>query len=91
MGNIFYTLDREVISLLEEQLELQLYAFFKKKIVNTSSRLEWLRYQPKAKSKFNIPLCRMFPLPVVWFSLNDVVKKNVHYPVTTGLLFNDSV
>ena len=91
MGNIFYALNIKVILLSKDQLELQLHAFCKKKTVNTSSRLERLRYQPRAKSIFNIPLCRMFLLPIVWFSLNDVVKKNLHYPLSTGLLFNDSV
>ena len=40
MGDIFCDLDMEVILLSEDQLELQWHAIFKKKTVNTSSRLE---------------------------------------------------
>jgi len=46
------------------QLGLQLHGFLKE-IVNTSSRLERLGYQPRAKSKINIPLCHMISLLVV--------------------------
>ncbi len=35
--------------LSQDQLELQLHGFLKKEIANTSSRLEWLRYQPRTK------------------------------------------
>ena len=31
MGGTFYALDMEVLPLFKDQLELQLYAFFKKK------------------------------------------------------------
>ena len=57
MDEIFFALDLEVVPLSEDQLELQLHAFLRKKIVNTSFRYERLRYQPNAKSKPNIPLC----------------------------------
>ena len=63
----------EVILLSEDQLELQWHAIFKKKTVNTSSRLERSRYPVRAKSKLNISLCRMIPLHV----LRHFLKKNV--------------
>jgi hypothetical protein len=57
---------------------------FEKRNCDTSSCLEHLRYQPKAKSKINIPLCRMISLPVVRPCLeNDVMNLAVYF-VTCG-------
>ena len=36
MGGILYALDVEVLHLSQDQLELQMYTFFKKEIINTS-------------------------------------------------------
>lgn len=81
----------EVLPLSEDQLELQLHAFLKKESVNTSSRLERLRYQPRAKSKLNIPLCRMVPLPVVrHFLKNDVMNLAAHF-VACGYMEGNGV
>ena len=55
-------------------------AFFKKETVDRSSPLELLRYQPRTKSKLNIPLCRMVPLPVDrHFLKNDVMNLVAHF------------
>ena len=70
----------KVIPLSEDELELQLHALLKKKTVHTSSRLEWLRFQPKANFKLNIALCRMVPLPVVrFFFENDGMNLAGHF------------
>jgi hypothetical protein len=53
------------LPLSENELELEIHGILKKKCMNTTSRLEKLRFQPRRKSKINIPLCRMVPLPVV--------------------------
>ena len=91
MDDMFCALDLEVVPLSEDQLEMQLHTFFKKKIVNTSSRLERLRYQPRAKSKFNIPLCRMIALPVVRpFFKNDVINLAAHF-VACGYMEGNGV
>jgi hypothetical protein len=53
--------------------------------VNTTSRLEKLRFQPRRKSKINIPLRRIVPLPVVRPILkNDVMNLVAHF-VACGL------
>jgi hypothetical protein len=57
--------DVVVEPLTEDQLELQMHGLLKNKTMNTSSRLDHLRYQPKAKSKINIPLCCMISLLIV--------------------------
>jgi hypothetical protein len=57
--------DVAVEPLTKDQLELQMHGLLKKVIVNISSRLEYLRYQPREKSKINIPLCHMNYLLVV--------------------------
>jgi hypothetical protein len=50
--------------------------------VNTTSRLEKLRFQPRRKSKINIPLCRMVPLPIVCpFLKNDIMDLTAHFVV----------
>ena len=77
--------------LSQDQLELELHGFLKKETVNTSSRLERLRYQPRAKSKINIPLCRMISLPVVRpFLKNDVMNLAAHF-VTCGYMEGNGV
>jgi hypothetical protein len=52
------------LPLSENELELEIHGILKE-CVNTTSRLEKIRFQPRKKSKINIPLCRMVPLPVV--------------------------
>jgi hypothetical protein len=84
-------LDATPQHLSEDQLDLQLHGFLKKETVNTSSRLERLRYQPRAKSKINIPLCRMISLPVVRpFLKNDVMNLAAHF-VTCGYMEGNGV
>ena len=58
----------------QRPLVLQLHAIFLKKIIVIYFLLERLRYQPRAKSKFNSPLCQMVSLPIVRpFLKNDVM------------------
>lgn len=77
--------------LSEDQLELQMHAFLKKEIVNTHSRIEQLRHQPREKSKLHIPLCRMLSLPVVKpFLKNDVMNLAAHF-VTCGYMEGNAV
>ena len=83
--------DAALQPLSADQLELQLHGFLKKETVNTSSYLERLRYQPRAKSKINIPLCRMISLPVVRpFLKNDVMNLAAHF-VTCGYMEGNGV
>jgi len=51
--------------LSQDQLELQLQGFFKKETMNISSRLGWLKHQPREKQKINILFCLMIYLQVV--------------------------
>ena len=50
----------KVVIISKDQLELQLHAFLKKKSVNTSSRLERLRYQSTTMSNGSITSCEIF-------------------------------
>jgi hypothetical protein len=69
-----------ILPLLEHELELATHGILKKECVNTTSRLEKLRFQPWRKSKINIPLCRMVALPVVHpFLKNDVMNLVAHF------------
>ena len=81
----------EVIPLSEDHLELQLHALLKIETVNTSSRLERLRYQPRKTSKVNILLCRMVRLPVIrYFLKNDVMNPAAHF-VACGYMEGNGV
>jgi hypothetical protein len=61
------------------ELELAIHGILKE-CVNTTSRLEKLRFQPRRKSKINIPLCRMVPFPVVRpFLKDDVMNLAAHF------------
>jgi hypothetical protein len=61
-------------------VELAIHGILKKESVNTTSRLEKLRFQPRQKSKFNIHLCRMVSLLVVRsFLKNNVMNLAVHF------------
>ena len=51
-----------------------------KETVNTASRLEQLKWEPKAKGRLFIPLCRMISLPVVRpYLKNDVSQLASHF------------
>jgi hypothetical protein len=52
-------------SLSDQQLETYIHNILKNEIVNTTSRLEILRFHVKQKSKFYILLCKMISLSVV--------------------------
>jgi hypothetical protein len=72
-----YVVGTSILPLSENELELAIYGILKKECVNTTSRLEKLRFQPHKKSKINIPLCKM---PVVrHFLKNDVMNMAAHF------------
>jgi hypothetical protein len=72
------------LPLSENELELAIHCILKE-CMNTTSRLEKLRFQPRRKSKINIPLRRIVPLPVVRPILkNDVMNLVAHF-VACGL------
>ena len=57
------------------EVECQIHDILKRETGNSSSRLEKLRFQPRNKSKLNIPLCRMVSLPIVRpYLKNDVMS-----------------
>jgi hypothetical protein len=49
--------DISAIPLSESKVKLAIHGILKKESVNTISRLKKLGFQPRAKSKINIPLC----------------------------------
>jgi hypothetical protein len=72
--------DISVVPLSESEVELAIHGILKKESVNTTSRLEKLRFQPCAKSKINNLLCRMISLPVVHpYLKNDVMNLAAHF------------
>jgi hypothetical protein len=61
-------------------VELAIHGLLKKESVNTTSRLEKLRFQPHPKSKINIPLYKMVSLPILCpFLKNDVMNLAAHF------------
>jgi hypothetical protein len=59
--------------------------------VNCYSHLERMRFQPRAKSKISILLCRMISLPIVRpFLKNDVLNLASHF-VSCGYLEGNGV
>ena len=51
-----------------------------KETVNTASRFERLKWQPRSKGRLHIPLCRMISLPVVRpYLKNDVLNLASHF------------
>ena len=61
-------------------MELVIHGILKKESVNTTSRLEKLRFQPHAMSKMNTPLYRMISLLVVCpFLKNDIMNLATHF------------
>lgn len=57
-----------------------MHGLLKNETMSTSSRLDHLRYQFKAKSKINIPLCCMISLPNIRpFLKNDVMNLNAYF------------
>jgi len=68
------------IPLTEMEVKLKLHDLVGNASVNTASRLEELKWQPSAKGRLNIPLCRMMSLPVVRpFLKNDVLTLASHF------------
>jgi hypothetical protein len=59
------SLDALEDSLSEQQLKTKIHNILKNETINTTSRLERLRFHPKCKSKFNIPLYKMVFQPVM--------------------------
>jgi hypothetical protein len=51
--------DTSTSRLSETEVELAIHGFLKKESVNSISRFEKLRFQPRQKSKINIPLSKM--------------------------------
>jgi hypothetical protein len=79
------------LPLLQHELELAIHGILKKECVNTTSRLEKLRFQVWRKSKINIPLCRMVALPVECpFLKNDVMNLAAHF-VACGYMEGNGV
>jgi hypothetical protein len=79
------------LPLLEHELELAIHGILKKECMNTTSRLEKLRFQPRRKSKINIPLCRMVALPVVRPFLKNDVMNLAAYFVACGYMEGNEV
>ena len=76
----------DAVRLSDVELKLKLHDLAIKESVPTTSRLEKLKWQPKQKGCFFIPLCRMMPLPVVRPSLkNDVSLLATHF-MTDGYM-----
>jgi hypothetical protein len=77
--------------LSQHEIDSRLQGLLKKEQVNCATRLEKMRFQPRAKSKINIPLCRMISLPVVRpFLKNDVLNLASHF-VSYGYLEGNGV
>ena len=77
--------------LSEDKLELAIHGILKKECTNTTFCLEKLRFQPCKKSKINILLCRMVPLPIVCpFLNNDVMNLAAHF-VACGYMERNGV
>jgi hypothetical protein len=75
----------------ENELDLAIHGILKKEYVNTTSRLEKLRFQPRKKSKINNPLCRKVPLLVVRpFLKNDGMNLAAHF-VACGYMEENKV
>ena len=73
------------------EVECQIHDILKRETGNSSSRLEKLRFQPRNKSKLNIPLCRMISLPIVRpYLKNDVMSLAAHF-VSCGYLEGNGV
>jgi hypothetical protein len=77
--------------LSQHEIDSRLRGLLKKEQVNCATRLEKMRFQPRAKSKINIPLCRMISLPTVRpFLKNDVLNLASHF-VSYGYLEGNGV
>jgi hypothetical protein len=78
-------------AMTQQEIDTRLRGLLKKEQVNCYSHLERMRFQPRAKSKINIPLCRMISLPVVRpFLKNDVLNLASHF-VSCGYLEGNGV
>ncbi|KAG0572338.1 hypothetical protein KC19_VG086400 [Ceratodon purpureus] len=71
--------------LSEEAVKKHLTDLVSKEIVNSASRLEQLKWQPRSKSRLYIPLCRMISLPVVRLYLKNDVLTLMPYLTNSGL------
>lgn len=72
--------EEEDIILSKDEVHKKLDDLVSREIVNTASRLETLKWQPRTKCKMLIPLCRMISLPVVRpYLKNDVLTLASHF------------
>jgi hypothetical protein len=86
-----HVVDTSTLPLSEKKVEIAVYGILKKESVNTLCRLDKLRFQPRRKSKINIPLCRMVSLPVVCpYLKNDVMNLATHF-VACGYMEGNGV
>lgn len=72
--------DQAQISLTAKEIEAALDNEVQKESINTVSRLEGVRFKPKEKSRFNIPLCRLKGLTDVRPAMrNDIANLQRHF------------
>jgi hypothetical protein len=83
--------DISTIPLSEREVELEIHGILKKVNMNTTSRLEKLRFKPRSKSKINIPLYRMISLLVVRPFLKNDVMDLAAYFVACGYMEGNGV